>query len=262
MKLPDFIIAGFLKCGTTQMFLNLNKHPDITMSKRGGPVRPGISGGTEMRFWGLHSWTRGIEWYKSKFTGKISGEKSPDYASHIKAMRLMRKHAPDTKLIIGIRNPTDRAYSHYRMNFQKKKVNWEFTLQNCKNLRSMYLRLGKYYKLLTENVFANFPKEQVYIYIVERMKNDTTKEMSKVLEFIGADPVDFPTKFIHSSERYSKKNDDMYKDSQEKVYKVWSRLGINYEPMKKKARRDLNNFFREHNEKLFDLLGYRIKEWI
>lgn len=262
MKLPDFIIAGFLKCGTTQLFLNLNKHPDITMSKRGGPVRPGVGGGTEMRFWGLHNWNKGIKWYKSKFVGKISGEKSPDYAGHRKAMRLMGKYASDTKLIIGIRNPTDRAYSHYRMNVQAKKVNWKFTLENCRRFKTMYLRLGRYYKHLAENVFMNIPREQVHIYIVERMKNDTTNEMSKIHEFLGADPVDFPTEIIHPSKRYSKKTGDMYKDSQEKVYKVWSRVGANFEPMEKKVRREFNIFYREQNEKLFDLLGYRIEEWV
>lgn len=261
MKFPDFIIAGFMKCGTTQLFLNLNKHPGVTMCKPAGPIRPGLSGGTEMRFWGLNNWKRGIDWYKSKFKGDICGEKSPDYAGYKKCIRLMSKHAPDTKLLIGIRNPLHRAYSHYQMNVQQRKVSWPFTLSNCKrqNRGKMYLRLGMYHKLLANNIFEFFPREQVYIYICEKMKNNLTEEMKKLCEFIGAEQIELPSEVIPTSQRYSKRRkDDMYKDGQDKVYKVWSR---EYEPLKKKVKREFNSFYREHNKKLFDLLGYRIKEW-
>ena len=193
MKFPDFIIAGFMKCGTTQLFLNLNKHPGITMCKPAGPIRPGISGGIEMRFWGLQNWSKGIGWYKSRFQGDVCGEKSPDYVGYRKCMRLMAKHAPDSKLLIGIRNPTSRAYSHYQMNLQQKRVSWPFTLSNCRQKQKIYLRLGKYYEIITKNVLPFFPREQVYIYICEKMKNNLTEEMKKLCEFIGADAIE-----IHS----------------------------------------------------------------
>lgn len=260
MKFPDFIIAGFMKCGTTQLFLNLNKHPDVTMCKPAGPIRPGVSGGTEMRFWGLNNWKRGVDWYKSRFQGDICGEKSPDYAGYKKCMRLMSQHSPDTKLLIGIRNPIDRAYSHYQMNLQQRKLSWPFSLDNCKSQPrgKLYLQLGMYHKLLTNNVLLFFPREQIYIYICERMKVNLTEEMKKIYNFIGAKLIELPTERIPTSKRYNKKTDDMYEDSQEKVYKVWSRK---YEPIKKKDKREFNDFYKEHNEKLFDLLGYRIEEW-
>lgn len=259
MKFPDFIIAGFMKCGTTQLFLNLNKHPGVTMCKPTGPIRPGLSGGTEMRFWGLDNWGKGIEWYKSRFQGDICGEKSPDYIGYRKSMRLMTKHAPDTKLLIGIRNPVERAYSHYQMNLQQRRLSWPFTLSNCRQKQKIYLRLGKYYEIITKNVLPFFPREQIYIYICEKMKNNLTEEMKKLCEFIGADTIEIPSENIHTSQRYNKRKDDMYKDGQDRVYKTWSR---EYEPLKKRVKREFRSFYREHNEKLFDLLGYRIKEWV
>lgn len=65
MKFPDFIIIGAAKCGTTPLWFNIDKHPDITMA----PRRPGK---TEMYFWGTKNYKlKGIEWYKGKFSGKV-----------------------------------------------------------------------------------------------------------------------------------------------------------------------------------------------
>ena len=90
------------------------------------------------------------------------------------------------------------------------------------------------------------------------MKNNLVEEMKKLYDFIGVNSVDFPSEVIHTSQRYNKRKDDMYKDGQDKVYKVWS---TQYEPLKKKVRKEFTRFYREHNEKLFNLLGYRIEEW-
>lgn len=250
-----------MKCGTTQLFLNLNKHPGITMCKQSGPVKPGSKGGTEIRFWGLKNWNKGIDWYKNRFKGDICGEKSPDYAGRKRSMRLMGEYAPNTKIIIGIRNPVDRAYSHYQMNVLQRKVSWPFTLENCRRQPKgkMYLRLGVYYKMLAENVFRFFSEEQIYIYVCERMKGNPTDEMKKVYNFIGVEQIELSSKKIHEADRYDKRSSDMYKDGQDKVYKVWSR---EYESLKKKERKEFNIYYREHNEKLFNLLGYRIKEWV
>lgn len=104
---PDFLIIGAQKCGTTSLFYYLSQHPDIKM--------PEIK---EIHFFDLQ-YHKGIEWYYSKFPKKpilkttLTGEASPYYLFHPLVPERVFLHLPKTKIIVLLRNPVDRAYSHY-----------------------------------------------------------------------------------------------------------------------------------------------------
>lgn len=109
-KLPDFIIIGAAKAGTTSLYRYLTRHPNIFMSE---PKEPTYFARDE-RF------KRGETWYLSLFqdarSDQLCGEASTNYTNwplYPDTVTRMAKLAPAVKLIYLMRHPVDRAYSHY-----------------------------------------------------------------------------------------------------------------------------------------------------
>jgi Sulfotransferase domain len=106
---PSFLIIGAQKAGTSSLFHYLAQHPDIHLPSE-----------KELHFFDLH-YDKGIAWYERRFPGKklfkrqITGEASPYYLFHPLVPGRIRNHYPDIKLIVLLRNPIDRAYSHFQM---------------------------------------------------------------------------------------------------------------------------------------------------
>lgn len=101
---PQFLIAGAPKCGTTSLAAALALHPDLYLP----PIK-------EVMFFNKEeNWKRGLEWYARYFDGdKICGEATPSYFASAKAMQRIRSVLPEVKLIYLMRNPIERAHSHY-----------------------------------------------------------------------------------------------------------------------------------------------------
>jgi hypothetical protein len=108
-KVPDFLIIGAQKAGTSSLYYYLSQHPGLLL--------PAIK---ELHFFDLN-YSRGLDWYLKQFpevhpeTSIITGEASPYYLYHPLAAERIARHCPDVKLIIMLRNPADRAFSHYMM---------------------------------------------------------------------------------------------------------------------------------------------------
>lgn len=106
--LPDFLIIGSMKGGTTSFFQYLAEHPEINP-----PFRK------EIKFFDLH-YRQGLNWYRAHFPLKtkmlkdaITGEATPYYMFHPLAPQRIAKDLPNARFIAVLRNPVDRAYSHY-----------------------------------------------------------------------------------------------------------------------------------------------------
>ena len=104
--LPDFLVLGAQKAGTTALYAYLRWHPGIT-----GPSWKEVS------FFDRH-WWRGERWYRGQFPlrsrGRLVGEASPSYLFHPLAPERARAVVPDARLLVVLRNPVDRAYSQYQ----------------------------------------------------------------------------------------------------------------------------------------------------
>lgn len=249
MKFPDFIIIGATKSGTTALWYNLDKHPDIFMATKGASV--------EMAFWGSRQWKRGFDWYKSKFVGnvKLCGEKTPDYYLNKRAFRLMKKHIPNVKLFLCIRNPIDRAYSNFQMH---KKAGRASTFDYNLFVKK-YARAGKYFNHIQNNILPFFDQKQLYICITEKMKANPTIEMKGVFEFLGVEDLNFPSKEIPGQLLLNRtRKEDIALSREEKFYRVWSK---HKEQLQGPLRKQILEYYQSYNKKLFDFLGYRIKEW-
>ena len=249
MKFPDFIIIGAPKCGTTPLWFSLDKHPDITMIPRS-------PGHTEMHFWGKQLFkSKGVEWYKSLFHGKVCGEKTPGYWIRKQSMLQIKKYIPNVKLIMCVRHPVERAYSNYKMNIKSRKISTPFTEQI---FLKRYYDAGKYMYHLNNNVLSIFGKSQLYISITEWMKKDTVNEMNKIYKFLGLSELNIERRII-TPDKKPWTTFDMEEQRKEPWYRVWDQYS---ETITGPLRNKILQYYKIPNQKLFDFLGYEIKEWM
>ena len=237
-----------MKCGTTALWRNLSLHPDIHMGKN--PDDPKTTS-TEIRFWnngGPHrTWRNGIDWYKGLFDySKVCGEKCANYIESPKAISRMREHIPDLKLVLCVRQPTDRMLSEFWMHHTKPDKIAKFSgfaAESGPRMRSLYL------KQLKRSVLLNYNISQIYVVIQERMAADTLGEINKLCNWLGLSPFNAKVAPVD----FDKRDDDVA------GLRVWET--DHKVDMSSYMRKYLNDYFRPQNERFFDWLGHSIPEW-
>lgn len=115
MTLPNMLLAGAPRCGTTALFRLLRGHSEIFIPN-------------EKELWFFFNdylWENGLEWYKAQFAdhggSKVVAEATPLYFCCPECLERIRCTLPDVKILLSLRNPVDRALSHYWMNVRKSK---------------------------------------------------------------------------------------------------------------------------------------------
>ena len=177
-RLPDFVILGAMKCGTTSLHDYLNHHPDIAMSQP-----------KELNFFVEHQrWSKGLGWYKSNFTepGKMMGESSPNYTRHPLFPGVAeRMHAvmPDAKLIYCVRDPVRRMVSHYVHDYSIGEEDRSFA-EVALDEDKAYLWCSRYYHQL-EQYLAFYAASQIKIVVLEDLKEKPQETLGEVFEFLG-----------------------------------------------------------------------------
>jgi Sulfotransferase domain len=237
------LILGAQKAGTTALYAYLRRHPEIT-----GPSWKEVS------FFDRH-YARGEAWYRGNFPNKLRarrlvGEASPSYLFHPLAPQRVRELLPEARLVALVRNPVDRAFSHYQheVALGREPLSFEDALDaEDGRLRGEEERLladpryfshawwnytyrarGLYAEQL-ERWLEAFPREQLLIVPSEDLGSDPAGTYARVLEFLAAPP--------HGLESYPR---------------VFERQ---YEPMRPETRRRLAEDFAEPNRRLYALLG-------
>lgn len=209
--LPDFLIIGAQKAATTALYAYLRWHPGIT-----GPSFKEVS------FFDRH-YARGPSWYRAHLPARprlwlvkqrhgvwpLVGEASPSYIFHPLAPQRVAELMPDAKLIAVLRNPVDRAFSHYQheVALGREQLSFERALdaeggRMRGELERMargpsyfshawwnytYTARGNYAEQL-ERWFAAFPRDQVLVLISEELLQEPAKSYARTLEFLGARP--------------------------------------------------------------------------
>lgn len=197
---PDFLIIGGQRCGTTTLFFYLHQHPDLYL-----PI------GKEVHFFDLN-YDLGIEWYQRLFTvdqgqnARYRGEATPYYLFHPVVPQRIAMHIPGIKLIALLRNPVDRAYSHFlhskRMNLEplesfeeaialefdrindgKRKLTSGLIGESNTYRNFSYLSRGFYYEQIS-HWLNYFPLEQFCFIKSEEMFDDPMKAYSRVCRFL------------------------------------------------------------------------------
>jgi hypothetical protein len=240
-RIIDFIIAGTMKGGTTAAIYNMTRHPDISMVKE------------EIHYYdNKKNFQKGVEWYKSHFdySKKMTGDKNHDIMYEYSCLELVQAVNPQIKIIIFLRNPIERAYSHWKMtrDLFKNNNSFEYCVMNEINNRWGENRTGKisfwyhfvqrgfYYDQIQE-MLKYFPIDNFYIAISEKVRNNMDKEYQKIFEFLGLD--DYHSNF---EEGFVSVRDDKL-DPKSKLYEK------------------LKNIYADDVKKLEKFLGYKTEWW-
>lgn len=201
--LPNFIIVGAPKSGTTSLYHYLSEHPQVFMSE---PKEVNFFSREEIERQGLFYKdfkAKDLDEYKKLFLEandeKAVGEGSVSYLFYPETPAKIKALLPDVKIIILLRDPVSRGYSHYLMDYRLGLVDVpyeEIVLKTCtyKNAHlyyQQYVELGLYYEQV-KRYFELFGKEQVKIYFQEDLRQDTQKIILDLYEFLEIDPSDMP----------------------------------------------------------------------
>ena len=183
---PDYIGIGAMKAASGWIFKCLELHPEVGDSEWS----------KELHFFNKpYNYKKGIGYYYSLFSqhpkGKIKGEFTPAYMASPQVASLIYKHLPNVKIIACLRNPVERAYSHYRYNIQERGrfrvyKSFEDTIRNDE----IIIERGFYYKQL-KPYFDLFPKENILILFFEDIKNNPKEVIHKIYKFLSLKDVNY-----------------------------------------------------------------------
>lgn len=176
--LPDFLIIGAMKSGTTSLYRYLLSHPDIS--------RPTTK---EPEFFSKN-YIKGFDWYKSLFSGKgYNFEASTGYTKRQRwpdvAERIFHD-LPTVKLIYSVRDPVERAVSHYQHNVRKGREKLPFS-RAIRKPGSHYIATSRYAFQL-EAYYQFYQAGRVHVIDFEELKSDPVSCMNDLCEFIGVAP--------------------------------------------------------------------------
>jgi hypothetical protein len=199
---PDFVIIGAQRGGTTSLHAYLRAHPQIILPA------------TKELHYLTDRFGRGREWYLGQFpsplaAGLLTGEATPYAMFHPLAPGRLRAVAPRAKLIVLLRDPVDRAYSHYLMERARGDEALEFAAAlaaeptrlareearlvadpeyvSWPHKHASYLARGDYTPQL-ERWFACFPRHQILILRSEDFYRQTAGTFADITAFLGLDP--------------------------------------------------------------------------
>jgi Sulfotransferase family len=209
MTLPNFIVIGAAKAGTTALYHYLDEHPQVFMSQvketnffaygldAGG--KP-ICGGPDVRRFGV----RTLPEYERLFAGAgdalAIGEASPLYLECPPAAARIKELLPAARIICSIRHPVDRAYSDYQMHLRHegRRLDPDRDLDPAADWArpgSHWMQIGRYYGQLAR-YFELFPRERILVCLFDDLKRSPRGVMEAVYRFLGVDPAfqpDFDT---------------------------------------------------------------------
>lgn len=248
--LPSFIIMGGQRCGTNSLYEYIVKHPDV------GRALPN----QEVHFFDLN-FHKGFGWYQGHFplrsrtwlnprsrTPLITGECSPYYMFHPFAPQRIAAALPAVKLFVLLRNPVDRAYSHYqhersrgfeslsfeeaierepeRLSGEVRRMQSDPGFHSFNHHRFSYVARGMYADQV-ERLFSLFPRENVLVLISERLFADPASTRQEALRFLGL-PADQLASYPHYNPgRYSDMDPGIrmrlmknFADSNERLYQL------------------------------------------
>jgi hypothetical protein len=304
---PDFFIVGAAKAGTTAMQQILASHPAIYMSPIKEPnffynevaisdLRSGlqdklkkenaeqwIKDGMHGEIW--NAFLRDELLYKKLFekasTSQICGEASVSYLYSLEVAKNIFNYNPESKIIILLRNPAERAWSHFmmekRMGLVPKSFSVAFDLYKNDNHKiwgkdPIFLSGGMYYAQVKRYLDV-FPKEQVYICFYENYKANPVKTIKQILEFLGVtESNDIKIKVANEARKSIFDNYLPSGGLKHTLRTLTQRLGLHAilkkllskksdEKLPTDLRKQLSNYYLDDIIKLEQLLNVNLNNW-
>ena len=192
----DFFIVGAPKAGTTSLYHYLNEHPQIEMSLQ---KEPDYFSDKEIQIQGLYYSKNRIdtvEKYNGLFNTQkkdvIFGEGSVSYLFYPTVAQDIKVYNPMAKIIIMLRNPIDRAFSHYLMDYRlglvsdsfEDIINKKSKHKNAHLFYQQYIKVGEYAAQL-KRYCDIFDKKNILLIDYENFKSDVTGTMNSAYSFLN-----------------------------------------------------------------------------
>jgi hypothetical protein len=302
MIMPNFLIIGAAKSGTTSLYYWLKQHPQIYMA----PVKetnffafegekldfPEIARARAY----LANCKTTIEAYREQFQGVSNeiaiGEASPIYLYHPQAPERIQHYVPNAKLIAILRNPIERAYSNflhclredleYTTDFNQALQAEEGRIRNNWWWGFHYVNIGFYYVQL-KRYFDRFDANQIKVYLYDDLKSDPLSLIQDILQFLDVDATFVPDISMQYNKTGIPKNKFLHqflsKPSIPSIIKNPIRLLLPIELRKRillninnrnlfkprlslEVRSQLINLYREDILKLQDLIERDLTRWM
>lgn len=232
---PDFIIIGSPRCGTTSLYKYITAHPQVLAAAN-----------KEICFFSEH-FSKGMAWYQAHFPPPIeaqkflTGEATPTYLTHPLAASRLRDCLPKIKLIVILRNPVDRAFSHYQMLVRRGTERRSFEraidaelqllagatetdLAGRKKWQECHYIYKSLYACSLKQWLKLFPREQFLILQSEEFYANPAATLKQVFEFLEVP------------------------DFQLSNYKQYN--GANYQPADGGVRGILREYFQQYDREL------------
>ena len=200
---PNFFIVGAAKAGTTSLHAYLSSHPQVFMSALKEPhyfadfdVSPELDNFLPI----IRRRSDYHELFKDSDGFIAVGEASPSYLCDPAAAERIKSAIPTAKIIISLRNPVERAFSHYLMDFNRGSETLpfekaiEFDLARRERgwgKSAQYTELGLYANQV-KSYLDEFGRDQVLIVLFEELVHDTRETMRVIARFLGIDPLAYP----------------------------------------------------------------------
>jgi Sulfotransferase domain len=291
MTMPNFLIIGAMKSGTTALYYYLEQHPDIYMS----PVKePNFFSSQEQEH--AADTVTNIGAYEHLFSGgsgkKAIGEASHSYLYEPGAAAEIRRYIPEAKLIAILRNPVARAYSHFlhmvrsgteplddfaqALREEEVGIHKERTFQD-------YIGRGLYYDQL-KRYFGMFPREHVRVYLYEDLSDAPISTVQDAFRLLGVNDSFVPDvslrRNVSGNPKYKTLDTLLRRQSRikhaAKVYlpaRMRWRLSKAFDdlktrnlveppPLQPEVRRQLISVYREDILKLQDLIHRDLSGWL
>lgn len=251
--LPSFIMIGASRCGTTSLFRMLSAHPQLMPAT----FRKGVN------YFDLN-YHRGMRWYQGHFPiaeiarlrrraagGPVAFEASGYYVYHPFALERLARDLPQTKLVVMLRDPVERAFSAYKHEYARgfeqepsfekaleledqrlageiDRMREDISYESLSHRHHSYRHRGHYAEQL-ERAFTFFPREQVHVMDSETYFGRPAATYRDLLAFLGLRPYE-PARFGQFNARPG-------------------------EPIQVKTRQMLEEYYVPHDEQLTRLLG-------
>lgn len=269
MILPDFLIVGAMKAGSTTLMDYLVSHQEVGIPNE------------EINYFDKDSnYEKGPSWYSKwfrKFTNhKIVGEKTPAYCYEPKAVERIYEQNPHMKLVWILRNPVKRTYSNYwhYIRIGKEILSVKECLDNeeervKKDIYKGYFRRSVYVDQI-ERYLKFFPIEQMHFIIFEEFIKDPEKGLKDLSNFLQITPAKFTQKPLVSNKGYKPLSITAeyyarqwfgYGLIHKFVHNVNKVLGSKYTPIDKELEASLYERFDPENERLEKLLNRDLSFW-
>jgi len=201
--LPNLIIVGGLKCGTTSLHHYLGLHPQVQMSKP-----------KELNFFVEElAWDLGMDWYGGRFDDRfrVRGESSPHYTNLPRfrgVAERIHRHVPEAKLIYMVRDPISRILSHWR---HATGAGYEARAMEDVLSRTdqTYVTRSMYWMQLQPYI-ERFPHEQIAVVAQEELHADREGTMRNAFRFLGVDDEFRSEQFEREWEKSTAKEGERY----------------------------------------------------